>query len=249
MRIVIIAQDEPFAVPVLLDEFLASKAEQVAAIAIAPPTSARESFPQLLRRWWNVFGPVTFVKYGLHYLRHKLGGPRVQSLARKSNLPVIPAPHINAPEFLDRLRDLQCDLIISVACPQIFRRELLELPRHGCINVHSGPLPRYRGQLPTFWVLFNREPETAVTVHYMNERVDDGVIILQEALPIAQGETQSSLMRRCKRVGGKLLAEALELIEAGKVVTFPNPREEATYYSFPTASEARKFRRQGGRWV
>jgi len=249
MHILIIAQDEPFAVPVLLDEFLASKAEQVAAIAIAPPTSAEESFGQLLRRWWDAFGPATFVKYGLHYLRHKLGGPRVRSVARKWDVPLIPAPDLNAPEFLDGLRELHCDLVISVACPQIFRRELLELPRHGCINVHSGPLPRYRGQLPSFWVLFNHESETAVTVHYMNERLDDGAIILQEPVPIAEDETQASLMRRCKRVGAKLLAEAVELIQAGKVVPLPNPREEATYYSFPTASEARKFRRQGGRWV
>ncbi len=249
MRIVIIAQDEPFAVPVLLEEFVARKAEDVAAIAIAPPTSARESFIQLLRRWWQVFGPLTFLKYALRYLRHKLGGPRVQSIARRWKLPLISAPDINAPEFLDRLRELQCDLIISVASPQIFRRELLELPRHGCINVHSGPLPRYRGQLPTFWALFNHEPETAVTVHYMNERVDDGAIILQKAIPITEGETHASLMRRCKRVGGKLLAEAVDLIEAGKVVALPNPREEATYYSFPTAAEAREFRRKRGRWV
>jgi len=249
MRTVIITQDETFAVPILLDELLSRKADQVLALAVAPPTSERESFLRLMRRWWAAFGPVTFFRYGLAYLRATLCGPSVQGVARKHGVPVIHAPDVNASNLLRKLRDLQTELVISVACPQVFRRELLDFPPRGCINVHSGPLPRYRGQLPTFWVLFNHEPQTAVTVHFMNERLDDGAIILQERVPIGDDETQANLMRRCKRVGGRLLAEALELLEAGDVTTLPNPAEQATYYSFPTAAEARKFRREGGRWL
>ena len=249
MRVVIITQNEPFAVPVLLEELLGRRADRVAAIALAPPTSKRESFPQLLRRWWSAFGPVTFLRYALAYTRARLRGPSVRSIAQKYSVPVIEAPDVNAPGFLRRLRDLHADLVISVACPQLFRRELLELPPKGCINVHSGPLPRYRGQLPTFWALFNREPTTAVTVHFMNKGIDDGLIILQAEVPIPQDETQARLMRRCKRIGGRLLAEAIDLLEQGEVETLPNPAEDATYYSFPTPDEARKFRKEGGRWL
>jgi len=88
-----------------------------------------------------------------------------------------------------------------------------------------------------------------VTVHFMNERLDDGPIILQEPVSIAQDETQASLMRHCKRIGGRLLAEAMDLLQAGDVMTLPNPAEQATYYSFPTAAQAREFRREGGRWL
>ena len=249
MRVVIITQDEPFAVPILLEEFLSAKADRVVGLALEPPTSARESFLQMLRRWWSVFGPVTFLHYALHYARQRLVGPSVRSVARKWGLPLIQATDINAPSFLSRLRELECDLVVSVASPRLFGRELLELPSKGCINVHSGPLPRYRGQLPSFWVLLNHESETAVTLHFMNESLDDGPIILQERVPIAEGETQASLMRRCKRIGGRLLAQAVDLLDTGPVETRPNPAQDATYYSFPTVAEARRFRREGGRWL
>ena len=249
MRAVIITQDEPFAVPVLLEELLARRADAISCVIVAPPTSKHESFLALVRRWWSVFGPLDFFRYAARFVTARLLGRGPDQVALRHGVDVAHATDINAPDFLEDLRELQPDLIISVACPQIFREDLLRLPARGCINVHSGPLPRYRGQLPTFWVLYHGETQTAVTVHYMNERVDDGPIILQTAVPITDGETQASLMRRCKRVGGKLLAEAVDLIEAGKVVAFPNPREEATYYSFPTAAEAREFRRKGGRWV
>ena len=249
MRAVIITQDEPFAVPMLLEELLRRRADAIVAVFIAPPTSARESFGDLVRRWWSAFGPLPFVRYGAGYVAARLLGRGPAQVARRHRVPVADAPDVNAPEFLDRLRELQTELVISVACPQIFRRRLLELPPRGCINVHSGPLPRYRGQLPTFWVLYNRERETAVTVHYMNRDVDDGPIIAQRTVPIAGRETQASLMRRCKEVGGELLAEVIGSFERGDVPTLPNPREQATYFSFPTAEQTREFRQRGGRWL
>ena len=249
VRAAIITQDEPFAVPVLLDELLSRKADRIATVFIAPPTSKSESFAQLVARWWRVFGPAAFIRYGFRYVRAKLLGPRPAQVASRYGVPVADAPRVNSREFRQLLRELGIDLIISVACPQIFRKRLLALPRLGCINVHSGPLPRYRGMLPTFWALYNHESETGVTVHFMNEALDDGPIILQEAVPIAPRETQATLMRRCKQVGGRLLAQAIDLFEAGEVPALPNPREEATYFSFPTLEDSRRFRADGGRWL
>jgi len=249
LRAAIITQDEPFAVPVLLQELLPVKGDRIAAVFIAPPTSKRESFRDLVGRWRSVFGPLTFVRYGLRYVRAKLLGPRPARVAWRFGVAVEEVANVNAPEFLARLRELGIDLVISVSCPQIFRRKLLELPPLGCVNVHSAPLPRYRGMLPTFWVLYHGEPETAVTVHFMAEELDDGPIILQEAVPIPAGETQANLMRRCKVVGARLLAQAIDLFELGEVRTRPNPREQATYFSFPTAADARAFRERGGRWL
>ena len=83
----------------------------------------------------------------------------------------------------------------------------------------------------------------------MTEELDDGPIILQEAVPIPAGETQANLMRRCKVAGGRLLAQAIDMFEMGEVQPRPNPRDEATYFSFPTGEEARAFRERGGRWL
>jgi methionyl-tRNA formyltransferase len=125
----------------------------------------------------------------------------------------------------------------------------LTLPPHGCINVHGGPLPKYRGRLPSFWALLNGERETGVTVHFMNEELDDGPIILQRRVSIVPGETQHSLILKTKRVGTELLLEALDRLEKGSVETLPNDRSQATYNTFPTPEDGRKFRRLGLRFV
>jgi methionyl-tRNA formyltransferase len=134
-----------------------------------------------------------------------------------------------------------------VACPQIFRGELLRLPRLGCINVHSAMLPNYRGMLPTFWAMVNEERETGVTVHFMSEGIDGGSIILQRTVPIRQDETLLSLMRRTKRVAADLVLEAIKEFEAGTVSPVPNPPDEGTYFSFPTREDVARFRALGRR--
>ncbi|MGI5817777.1 MAG: methionyl-tRNA formyltransferase [Armatimonadota bacterium] len=245
---VIITQDEPFVVPLLLDELLGAKRDRIAAVFVAEDPLA-EGLLATIRRWGSVFDPPSFIRYGLRYVGAKLSGAGPARVARSHEVPAEEVADINAPEFLERLRRIGADLVISVSSPQIFRAELLTLPPMGCVNVHAGPLPRYRGMLPTFWVLYEGEPETAVTVHLMNEKLDDGPILLQEAVPIREGETQASLMRRCKIVGARLLSRAIDLLEAGEPQTRPNPRAEATYYSFPTPEQARQFRAAGGRWM
>jgi len=244
----IITQDEPFVVPLLLDRLLAEKRDRIAAIFVAENPRA-ESLLATVRHWGSVFDPLSFVRYGLRYVGAKLSGSGPEKIAREHDVPVEAVADINAPEFLQRLREMGVDLILSISCPQIFREEILALPPMGCVNVHAAPLPRYRGMLPTFWVLYESERETAVTVHYMNEALDDGPIILQEAVPIPEGETQANLMRRCKIVGARLLSQAIDLMEMGEVRTRENPRGEATYYSFPTPEQAREFRARGGRWM
>ncbi len=248
LNAVIITQHEPFVVPLLLDELLARKRDRIGAIFIADDPLS-EGLPVTIKRWTSVFDPLTFLRYGFRYMGAKLLGAGPAKVARAHDVSVERVANINTPEFLARLREIGADLVISVSCPQIFGRELLALPPKGCVNVHAGPLPRYRGMLPTFWALYEGESETAVTVHFMNERLDDGPIILQEPVPIPEGETQANLMRRCKIVGARLLGEAIDLLEAGEVQARENPREEATYYSFPTPEQAREFRAAGGRWM
>jgi len=245
---VIITQDEPFVVPVLLHELLAQKADRIAGIFVAEDPRA-EGMLATIKRWGAVFDALSFIRYGLRYVGAKLTGAGPAKVARAHGVPVEGVAEINTPEFLARLREMGVDLVISVSCPQIFRKKLLALPPKGCINVHAAPLPRYRGMLPTFWVLYEREPETAVTVHVMNERLDDGPIMVQESVPIPAGETQANLMRRCKVVGARLLSQAIDLLEMGQAPTRANPAEKATYYSFPTPEQAREFRRAGGRWM
>lgn len=138
---------------------------------------------------------------------------------------------------------------LSINASQVFKPPLLALPRLGCINVHGALLPKYRGRLPSFWVLYNGEQETGVTVHFMNEKLDDGPIIIQRRIPVVPGETQHSLIMKTKKIGAELLLEALERLEQGQIEIQPNDCAHATYYSFPTPQDGQKFRRLGRHFI
>ena len=101
--------------------------------------------------------------------------------------------------------------------------------------------------MPSFWVLANGERETGATVHVMNADLDDGPIIRQGRVPIDPRDTQHTLIQKTKRLGCELLLAALELIESGRVVLFPNDRADATYYSFPKPAVAKRIRAARGR--
>jgi len=255
MRIAIVTQDEPFYLPTFLEHVAKSRRKDIVAMIILKPFN--KNLPENVKRVYNLYGPYDFLIYSIRFILLKAqdfltrflpfsGVWSVEGVARRHGIPVYRPDNINAPAFLAVLsKVIQPDIIVSVAASQIFKKNILSLPRYGCINIHTAPLPRYRGMLPTFWVLLNREKETAVTVHYMTEKLDDGDIICQEPVAILPEDTLDSLIRRTKRIGAEVLLKALDDIEQGKVFRKPNDASKATYFSFPTREDARKFRALG----
>lgn len=170
------------------------------------------------------------------------GGAVHRQLAARG-IPTMGAGDVNAPAFLEKLRELQVDLVVSLNCPQKLKRPILALPARGCINVHFGKLPRYRGILPIFHALMNREPSFGVTVHMMDEKLDNGAIIVQRDVPILQGDTLETLYPKGFGAASDLLDEALRAFDRGQVVLTPNPELEKTYYSYPSRELLRQYRR------
>ncbi len=140
------------------------------------------------------------------------------------------------------------DLLISISCPQIIGKAIRDRFPKGAINLHGSPLPRYRGLMPAFWVLRNGEKETAITVHELDAKLDDGAILAQETIPIAADETWDSLVRKTKGAGAQLLIQTIRQIADGTVQRRPNLESEATYFSFPTADDKREFAAAGRRF-
>jgi len=145
-------------------------------------------------------------------------------------------------EILDRH---PADLLISVSCPQIIRPDVLSHFPKGGVNVHSGDLPKYRGLMPTFWALYHEEKQTAVTVHYLGDKLDNGEVLLKKRLEITPDDTWDSLIRKTKTEAGSLLLEVIDQCAAGTLDPQENPDDESTYFSFPTAEDARTFRARG----
>lgn len=259
MKIVIITSEEPFYLPTFLARVAERRADDIAAIVLTPPIHGSKTRWEMVRLYRTLYGLRGFLGQAGRYVTSK-ALDRLSSLvpmrrfysvarvARAHGIPLEAPGRVNDPAFLDRLEVLAPDLIVSVSSGQIFRERLLRIPRLGCLNVHSALLPRYRGLLPTFWVLANGEEKTGVTVHFMDESVDSGGIVLQRAVAIAPEETHHSLLRKTKRLGAELLLEALELIESGRVSALPNNPEGEAYYSFPTVQDVRRFRAAGNRF-
>ncbi|HQL98963.1 MAG TPA: methionyl-tRNA formyltransferase [Ruminococcus flavefaciens] len=113
------------------------------------------------------------------------------------------------------LRDIAPDLIVVTAYGQILPKEVLELPKYGCINIHASLLPKYRGAAPINWVILNGETETGVTSMQMGEGLDTGDMLIKRSTKIGENETYEELYARLAVMGGEVLAETLEAVENG----------------------------------
>lgn len=256
LRIVFVTPEEPSIMPVFFERAIPAIPGETAAVAIVSPIYKKYSWARQARRFIQSFGVRDFVVEAAHYGHDRVASAlpaisrtgtnhSVKAICREHGVPVLTPESINSPEFLDELRRIDPDLVVSISCPQIFGSELLHLPRLGCVNVHSALLPNYRGMLPTFWVLAQGETNTGVTVHYMNVGIDGGGIIAQRDIPIDAQETLQSLMRKCKVVASQLVLETVDRFRAGPVAAAPNPPDEGSYFSFPERSDVMRFRARG----
>ena len=119
--------------------------------------------------------------------------PPVKECALKYNIPVFQPVRVKAPEAVEQLRKYEADIFVVAAFGQIVSKEILTMPRLGCVNIHASLLPKYRGASPINWCIINGEKETGVTIMQMDEGVDTGDILTTVTVPIADDETAESL--------------------------------------------------------
>jgi methionyl-tRNA formyltransferase len=131
-------------------------------------------------------------------------------------------------EFIERLRVLVPDVIVVAAYGQILPREILTLPRYGCVNIHASLLPRYRGAAPINWAIVRGETETGITIMQMDEGMDTGAILLRESIPIDPDDTAGTLTEKLSRLGARLIPEALGGLESGMITPLTQDGSQAT---------------------
>jgi len=149
----------------------------------------------------------------------------VAELARTNGLSVFTPDNPNAAEFINLLRGLNPELILSFYYRKLLSKEILRIPRLGGLNLHGSLLPKYRGRAPVNWVLVNGEKETGVTLHYMVERADAGDIVAQRTVPIDLDDTALSLYGKLTNAAVELLKETYPLLKVGKAPRIPqDPR-------------------------
>jgi methionyl-tRNA formyltransferase len=155
--------------------------------------------------------------------------PAVKQAARAAGLPVIQPRRLREPEAMEQLRAWAPDVIVVAAFGQILRPEVLDLPLHGCLNVHASLLPRHRGAAPVAAAILAGDAQTGVTLMRMDAGLDTGPMLAQARLPITPDDTTQTLTDRLAPLGGRLLAEKLPLYLAGELPAQPQDEAAATY--------------------
>jgi len=162
--------------------------------------------------------------------RHlKLTSSAIKLFAQEKGLVLYQPEKVSAPEFLDSMRQLKPDLAIVASFGQIFKKELLELPRLGCWNVHASLLPKYRGATPITRSILEGKSKTGVSLMKMGEGIDDGPVLAQATQSIQPDDTRGELEIRLAELGADLIRENLEVILNQKWEPKPQEHSLATY--------------------
>lgn len=248
MRVFLITQDEPF---YLYDDIKPLLAEGIVVGAtVLSQKLPTDSVFKLADRYLNIFGIIGFLKLGLKTVYYKFALQRdlVQQFKVK-NIPVIDTQSINDASYIDRVRELRPDYIVSIACPQKLRAEILKVPTQGAINLHGGYLPDFPGVFTPFWNLVKESTHAGCTVHWMNAEIDGGDIIARDRFEIKKGQTMMDLYREISARGVRLLMSALKRLAEGTAERIPNPKVDGAYNSFPSKEDLRNFKKLGHRAI
>src|SRR5215475_3809352 len=158
-----------------------------------------------------------------------LASSPVKLIAQREHIPILQPTKMKDPDFLGALAAWKPELIAVAAFGRILPPAILSLPPKGCINVHGSLLPKYRGAGPIQWAIINGETETGITTMLMDEGMDTGAILLQEAIPIMPDDTADTLASRLAKLGGKLLIESIARLKAGTLAPRPQDASQATF--------------------
>jgi folate-dependent phosphoribosylglycinamide formyltransferase PurN len=260
MRLAFITQEDSVAIPQNVESVIQINGVTVQLISIVDSSGSVTNRKQEFAKGFGIYQTLRMgmvllsarllcIVDGMFGYRLPIRKRSLKAVAHKNNIPYKTVRNANDEAFVEHLKSLDLDLIISFSCPTVFNERLLQVARLGCINLHCSYLPNYAGLLPSFWVLYHGEGDTGATVHYMDDKIDNGGILNQCRVSIDPGMTMFQLIRKTKAAGGELMVRTIKQLMNGEVQVKSNPVEKGTYFSWPTIKQMREFRRRGGRLI
>ncbi len=154
--------------------------------------------------------------------------PAVKLAAEQSRVPVFQPKRVRDPASIEAIGAMRPEVIVVAAYGQILPKELLALPKYGCVNIHASLLPAYRGAAPINWAIINGETRTGITIMQMDEGMDTGAVLAQEGIPIDPRDTAGTLTEKLSELGSWLIVDSLPRIEAGGLPAVPQDPVKAT---------------------
>ena len=155
----------------------------------------------------------------------------VKEVAVEAGITVLQPKKVREAQVVEELRTYAPDVIVVVAFGQLIPKEILEMPKYGCVNVHASLLPKYRGAAPIQWAVIDGEEKSGVTTMQMDEGLDTGDMLLKEEVVLDEEETGGSLFDKLSEVGAQLLLRTLDGLEKGTIVPEKQPEESTTAYA------------------
>lgn len=254
MKILIITEEDEFYIPLSIDYILKNCPYEVVQVVCVVNPKMPGKF-QAARKFFKVFGLMPVLSHGLRVFKAKILDAlpflnlssryySVKRVCQSYKMPYLVCRNVNSRDFIEQCRNLNIDLIAAVSPSQIFKDELINLPRYGCINIHTAKLPKYRGLYPTYWAMVHGEKTIGVSIHYIEKGIDTGKILLQTEMEIPPKTTLHKMLTVTKVKGAELLLEAIRQIEGGKVNAH-YAQSEGSYFSYPTPESYKIFKSRG----
>jgi methionyl-tRNA formyltransferase len=230
LNVVLFTIEDPFYFPKFIKELIVKENIQLSLVVFP------KGFFSLKRVFitFFIYGLIRFIKTVLIVIINGIQGGKIKKILKKNKIEYLEVENLNNIEFTKRLNDIKPDLILSYNCSQKFSKEILRIPKKKSINFHLGLLPKYRGLFPILNALINNEKEIGVTVHYMDEKFDNGKIILQERIVVGKNDNLFSLYDKAFEAGNKIVFKSLEMIFNDTVHVKDNNSKEASYFSYPS---------------
>ena len=222
MRIFIITMDDPVQTKSFIQRIIDERKDDIIGLAVPKgdrlTLSKGKSKYEYLVSLLLIMGPWHFLKNAFKSVWHKVkktsnkyglaADPTILGYAERSGIPVYKIKTPNSKKFREELTKLQPDVIINQS-QSIIKKELLEIPEIGVLNRHNALLPKNRGRLTPFWVLYKQEKETGVSIHFVEEGLDSGDIVVQEKYPVSKKDTFNTLVKKNYQIAPKAIPIAI----------------------------------------
>ncbi len=197
-------------------------------VFMGTPDFAVPCLEALVHNKYEVVGVVTQPDKPFGRKQSELKAPLVKEAAIKLGIATVLQPvKVRTPEFLEAVRALEPDLIVTAAYGRILTRNVLDVPKLGCINVHASLLPKYRGAAPIQWAVINGDDKTGITTMFMDEGMDTGDILLTREVPIPTDMTSGELFDELMPLGAEVLLDTLKALENGTLMRTPQDHSKA----------------------
>jgi methionyl-tRNA formyltransferase len=261
LKVFIVSQEEPFYIPKVIRYLVDHQNENfeiVGATRLQPHRKNKTMKDWLLERtqiytYWELFITTCFFVYCkiVYKILSKIGVDNpfsVKHIYAKNSINEVVTDDINSTLYLTKLRALDIDVVLSISPPQLFGKDLLNLPKKACLNAHGTLLPRHRGVFGSWWMLFDGDKEIGTTIHTMVEKLDAGEIVWQKEVPMPENATQYAIAYHTKKIMAEGLVETLDKLNVGSLESIKSPYKES-YHRAPSKEQGDKFHESGLRVV